>query len=103
MSIPGLPDVVPEYKVKDHNRWLRETLSHQVPKARIMSFEYDFAKPNEHDSTGWKGLTKQVSRFLYALLNKRETLEEQSRPILFLCYSFGAIILKKVLPAHTKW
>jgi hypothetical protein len=94
VSIPGLPDLVPQYRLKDHNRWLRDVLSHQVPSARIMSFYYDFAKISS--SASWKDLTDQMLHFLFALIHRREDISLARRPLVFICFSFGSIILKKV-------
>jgi hypothetical protein len=59
-----------------------------------MSYQYDFAEtPSNVD---WKNLTDQVLRLLYALIHRREETRESNRPILFICYGFGAFILKKV-------
>ncbi|KAF9252092.1 hypothetical protein DTO013E5_886 [Penicillium roqueforti] len=93
VSIPGLPTIHPTYKLKDHTKWLREVLSHQVPQARIMAFQYDFAKDSMEVS--WAELFRNVEYLLYSLVHRREGTED--RPVLFICYSFGAIILKKAL------
>ncbi|KAM5350027.1 hypothetical protein ACJ41O_006532 [Fusarium nematophilum] len=92
VSIPGLPTLSPNYKLKDQNQWLREVLSHQVPQARTMGFQYDFAK--DYGNASWLSLLQQVERLLYSLIHRREGVE--SRPIIFVCYSFGAFIFKKV-------
>ncbi|KAI1500561.1 hypothetical protein F5X99DRAFT_385826 [Biscogniauxia marginata] len=93
VSIPGLPTLNPHYELKNHNTWLREVLSHQIPRARIMAFQYDFAKGNSNPS--WRDLLAHVDKLLYALIHRRENAE--SRPLVFVCYSFGAVILKKAL------
>ncbi|KAK9769980.1 putative NB-ARC domain-containing protein [Seiridium cardinale] len=93
VSIPGLPTLNPQYKLKDHNDWLREVLSHQIPRARIMAFQYDFGKKPAEPS--WIDLLAYVDQLLYALIHRREATE--TRPIVFVCYSFGAFILKKAL------
>ena len=61
-----------------------------------MAFQYDFAK----DSTdiSWRGLENEAVRLLYSLVHRRESA--RGRPIIFICYSFGAFILKKVRMAH---
>ncbi|KAI9668709.1 MAG: hypothetical protein M1817_005200 [Caeruleum heppii] len=95
ISIPGLPDLLPQYKLKDHNRWLRDVLSHQIAGARIMSFQYDFAKFPE--GVCWANVVDQAVHLLYALMHRREEQEQLNRPIVFICYSFGGLILKKAL------
>ncbi|KAI1362814.1 hypothetical protein F5Y08DRAFT_354917 [Xylaria arbuscula] len=93
VSIPGLPTLQPQYRLKDHNQWLREVLAHQIPRARIMAFQYDFGKGAKGAS--WLELLNHVDKLLFALVHRRENAE--SRPLLFVCYSFGAFILKKAL------
>lgn len=69
-------------------------VSRQIPGARIMACQYDFAdSPANPD---WKDLTDQWQRLLYALVHRREEHGQINRPIVFLCYSFGALLLKKV-------
>ncbi|CAG9996180.1 unnamed protein product [Clonostachys byssicola] len=91
VSIPGLPTLHPRYKWKDHNQWLREVLSHRVPQARIMAFQYDFG--NESQGVAWMQLMQHAEGLLYSLIHRREGVE--SRPIIFVCFSFGAFILKR--------
>ena len=57
-----------------------------------MAFQYDFAK--DTSSVSWRDLLQHVERLLYSLVNRREGVEK--RPIIYICYSFGAFILKKV-------
>ncbi|CAH0051001.1 unnamed protein product [Clonostachys solani] len=91
VSIPGLPTLHPKYKSKDHNQWLREVLSHRVPQARIMAFQYDFGQ--ESKEVAWMQLMQHAEGLLYSLIHRREGVE--SRPIIFVCFSFGAFILKR--------
>ncbi|KAH6694857.1 hypothetical protein BKA61DRAFT_256493 [Leptodontidium sp. MPI-SDFR-AT-0119] len=79
----------------DHNRWLRDVLSHQIPDARIMSFYYDFAK--NIAAASWKDLIDQTLHFLFALRRRREETLGSPRPLVFMCFSFGSVILKKAL------
>jgi hypothetical protein len=92
VSIPGLPDLTPSYRPKDHSQWLQQVLSHQIPQARIMAFQYDFAKVDP--VTSWSSLLDHVNSLLWSLCHRREDCEK--RPLVFVCYSFGAFILKKV-------
>jgi hypothetical protein len=57
-----------------------------------MALQYDFGK--DISSTSWPYLLGQAETLLYNLASKRE--EAPNRPIIFICYSFGSIILKKV-------
>ncbi|VUC30705.1 unnamed protein product [Clonostachys rosea] len=89
VSIPGLPTINPRYKLKDHNQWLREVLSHRVPQARIMAFQYDFGQ--ESQEVAWMQLIQHAEGLLYSLIHRREGVE--SRPIIF------ALLLAKNTPA----
>lgn len=56
-----------------------------------MAFQYDFAAtPSE---VSWAELFRNVEHLLYSLIHRREGADD--RPIIFICYSFGAFILKK--------
>ncbi|CAH0035416.1 unnamed protein product [Clonostachys rhizophaga] len=79
VSIPGLPTLHPRYKWKDHNQWLREVLSHRVPQARIMAFQYDFGQ--ESQEVAWMQLMQHAEGLLYSLIHRREGVD--SRPIIF--------------------
>ncbi|KAJ5160567.1 uncharacterized protein N7482_007571 [Penicillium canariense] len=57
-----------------------------------MAFQYDFAK--DSSEIPWAKLFEQFDHLLYSLINRRE--DTQDRPILFICYSFGAFILKRL-------
>lgn len=57
-----------------------------------MAFQYDFAK--DSSDTSWRELVLHVERLLYNIVHRREDVG--NRPIIFVCYSFGAFILKKV-------
>ena len=95
VAIPGLPDMFPEYKLKDHSTWLRETLGHQIPGARIMSYHYDFGQaPSD---LAWKSLSYPFLGLLIALVHRRESVHEARRPDNFVAYGLGALILKKVI------
>lgn len=100
VSIPGLPSLSPKYKQKDHSPWLREVLGHQIPRARIMAFQYEYGKNSVVSS--WQELLDQSASLLYALSYRREGFE--LRPIVFVCHSFGALILKGVssCPFHIR-
>ncbi|KAF5706319.1 tetratricopeptide repeat domain-containing protein [Fusarium mundagurra] len=98
VSIPALPTLSPQYKPREHNQWLRQVLSHQIPRARIMTFEYGFTTQGDHDTetiSSWQMLLEQAIALVMGLTMRREGVEH--RPIVFVCHSFGAFILKKAL------
>ncbi|KAI1391821.1 uncharacterized protein F4822DRAFT_106017 [Hypoxylon trugodes] len=98
VSIPALPTLAPQYKPRVHNQWLRQVLSHQIPHARIMAFQYGLTREESDGKDGissWKMLLEHAIALLLGLTMRREGVEQ--RPIIFVCHSFGAFILKKAL------
>ncbi|KAI1740719.1 hypothetical protein F4680DRAFT_84255 [Xylaria scruposa] len=84
VSVPALPMLVPHYKPRDHNQWLRQVLGHQIPRARIMAFNYgsDIKESDSRDGiTSWKMLLEHAIALLLGLTIRREGVER--RPIIF--------------------
>ncbi|KAL9068133.1 MAG: hypothetical protein Q9161_006377 [Pseudevernia consocians] len=79
VSLPGLPQLQPTYKPPDERKWLSEVLSHQFPAARILSYQYDFARPNTEVS--WTKILDEGLDLLYELIHRRKTYDEAHRPI----------------------
>jgi hypothetical protein len=94
VSIPGLPQLFPSYKPKDDRSWLQDVLSFQFPTARILLFKYDFGELCR--DIRWSRLLDEATKFLYELVHHRKEAYEVDRPIVVLCHSFGALILKQV-------
>ena len=69
-------------------------LGNQFPTARILSFKYDFGESCQ--DIRWSRLLDEAVGFLYALVHNRKEAHEVDRPIVVLCHSFGALILKQV-------
>lgn len=55
--------------------------------------QYDFAKDLSNDPS-WRDVLEKAQGLLYAMVHRREDVE--TRPIVWICHSFGALILKKV-------
>ncbi|KAK3365463.1 hypothetical protein B0T24DRAFT_669725 [Lasiosphaeria ovina] len=101
VSIPAIPTLTPQQKSRDQNQWLRQVLSHQIPRARIMAFQYGVTSEasDGNDGLSWKALLEHAIALLIGLTIRREGVEQ--RPIVFVCHSFGAFIVKKVLYSNT--
>ena len=73
--------------------WLRDLLPQAVPEARIMSFGYNsavqFSKSVADIGTFAESLLEEI-------LSYRMSNAEKSRPIIFICYSLGGLIFKRV-------
>lgn len=80
VSLPGLPQLLPSYKPRDDRKWLMEVLSHQFPTARILSYQYDFAKPPRTEAC-WSKFFVEGEYLLYALVHRRKEAAEIDRPI----------------------
>lgn len=79
VSLPGLPQLQPIYKPRNEQKWLNEVLSHQFPAARILSYQYDFAKPNTEVS--WTKILDEGLNLLYELVHRRKMPDEVDRAI----------------------
>ena len=60
-----------------------------------MSYHYDFGQASSNLS--WKSLSDLFLGLLIALVHRRESVNESRRPIVFVAYGLGALILKKVM------
>ncbi|CVK99417.1 uncharacterized protein FMAN_02259 [Fusarium mangiferae] len=63
-----------------------------------MTFDYGFTTLGDHDTeaiSSWQMLLEQAIALVMGLTMRREGVEH--RPIVFVCHSFGAFILKKAL------
>jgi hypothetical protein len=78
---------------KQGHLWLRDSLPGHIPDARIMTFGYD--------SATWSGSKSTILEFALDLLERirivRQTVQEKSRSIIFICHSLGGLVCKKAL------
>ena len=106
---PYLPSIVAVHGLEGHYRstwadeatqicWLQhpQFLPSHVPNARVMSYYYDAKILSKSVSD-----VKDVARGLIANLRaKRVSVEEKTRPIIFIAHSLGGIVVKKVSLRH---
>jgi hypothetical protein len=79
-----------------HTLWLRDFLQADFPIARVMSYGY---KADTALLTSPTGLVRLADDFLDNLLAAR-LVAVSSRPIIFIAYSFGGLVLKQVHPYY---
>jgi predicted alpha/beta-fold hydrolase len=79
--------------------WLRDFLQADFPTARVMSYGY---KTDTALLTHPEGLSQLANDLLDNLLASRLDMASQ-RPIIFIAYSFGGLILKKVHYPYLKF
>ncbi|KAH8203220.1 hypothetical protein TruAng_002625 [Truncatella angustata] len=96
VSIPSLPQLLPSYQPRDQASWIRDVFTHQFPTARVILFHYDFAKPPAADAC-WLQILREGTTLLYGLIHQRSRPTEVNRPLVFLCHSFGGMVLKQAL------
>jgi hypothetical protein len=77
--------------------WLMDFLPEKVPEARIMSFGYNSIVAFSKSGATINTFAEQLLENLIAC---RETEEEQSRRIIFICHSLGGIVFKQVSPLY---
>ncbi|KAK0640557.1 hypothetical protein B0T16DRAFT_438603 [Cercophora newfieldiana] len=72
--------------------WLRDLIPKVVPAARVLSFSYN-------SMLQFSKSTADVSTFSLQLLEgivaERRSLEENDRPVLFICHSLGGLVFKQ--------
>lgn len=111
---PGMTDIVVIHALNGHYEktwtdeesqynWLHNALTSKrtAMKVRIMSFAYN-AKVKNSKSTA--DILDFASQLLEGILAKRDSGEEATRPMVFICHSLGGIIFKQVrgIPCPSK-
>lgn len=77
---------------KTEVNWLRDCV--KIKSARIMSFSYNSAV---QFSKSTSDISVFADQLLEGLLASRMSIEEQARPIVFICHSLGGLVCKQAL------
>ncbi|KAJ0352688.1 hypothetical protein COL154_004239 [Colletotrichum chrysophilum] len=77
---------------KTGTNWLRSFVPQIVPVARVMSFWYN---STVQFSKSTSDIDVFSGRLLEGLLADRESIEEQDRPLIFICHSLGGLVFKQ--------
>jgi hypothetical protein len=104
-----MPSIVAVHGLEGHYRstwtdkatqicWLedRQFLPSHVPNARVMSYHYD----SRIFSRSVSDITDAARGLMAHLRAKRVSVEEKTRPIVFIAHSLGGIVVKKVSLWH---
>ncbi|KAK4443298.1 protein SERAC1 [Podospora aff. communis PSN243] len=95
VSIPSLPQLLPSYQPRDETKWIQEVFPHQFPTARVLLFRYDRLK--QPTDVSWLQILRHGTTLLYQLVHRRAREEEIDRPLVFICHSFGGMVLKQTM------
>ncbi|KAF8535207.1 hypothetical protein BDD12DRAFT_856400 [Trichophaea hybrida] len=74
--------------------WLRDFLPDMVPKARIMIYGYDTRLDG---SNSYASIIDLANGFLQEVKTVREAPDAARRPLIFIGYSFGGLVIKQAL------
>src|SRR5208282_5496876 len=81
------------WTAKNGNFWLEHFLPTQLPNARIMAYGYNADIVLSKAVTDIKNEAEMLLRYIE---NNRQMVEEENRPVIFVCHSLGGIVMKKV-------
>ncbi|KAL7915838.1 hypothetical protein GGI35DRAFT_430805 [Trichoderma velutinum] len=74
--------------------WLEDFLPAEMPDARIMTFGYDSGLMFSQSKGRIEDFARDLLNRLWML---RQSPQEKSRPLIFVCHSLGGIVVKKAL------
>ncbi|KAH9243391.1 hypothetical protein K456DRAFT_1767636 [Colletotrichum gloeosporioides 23] len=77
---------------KTGTNWLKSFIPQIVPVARVMSFWYNSMVQFSKSTSDIDVFSDQL---LEGLLAERESIEEQDRPLIFICHSLGGLVFKQ--------
>ncbi|KAF4331587.1 kinesin light chain [Fusarium beomiforme] len=76
--------------------WLRDLLPGDLPQARILCWGYD-ANTHSSDRVSWQYLYDHATSLVSDLCSKRQITDSVDRPIIFMAYTLGGIVLNSAL------
>ncbi|EGY21427.1 NACHT and WD domain-containing protein [Verticillium dahliae VdLs.17] len=106
---PELIDVVAIHSLNGHFlktwtdpitgvNWLKDLVPKFLPSARVMSVWYNSQVQFSKSTADIHAFSQQL---LESLLAERESIEEQDRPLIFICHSLGGLVFKQAaIKAH---
>ncbi|KAF4826189.1 Vegetative incompatibility protein HET-E-1 [Colletotrichum tropicale] len=77
---------------KTGTNWLKSFVPQIVPVARVMSFWYNSTAQFSKSTSDIDVFSDQL---LEGLLAEKESIEEQERPLIFICHSLGGLMFKQ--------
>ncbi|KAI8314629.1 hypothetical protein K4K59_002711 [Colletotrichum sp. SAR11_240] len=77
---------------KTGTNWLKSFVPQIVPVARVISFWYNSTVQFSKSTSDIDVFSDQL---LEGLLAERESIEEQDRPLIFICHSLGGLVFKQ--------
>jgi protein SERAC1 len=77
--------------------WPRDLLSKTLPRARIATFGYDADVVRMWRVAGSNGLLDHGNSLAYAAVALRQTIDAQTRAIIFVAHSLGGLVCEQAL------
>ncbi|KAF3353859.1 Bile pigment transporter 1 [Verticillium dahliae VDG1] len=78
--------------------WLKDLVPKFLPSARVMSVWYNSQVQFSKSTADIHAFSQQL---LESLMAERESIEEQDRPLIFICHSLGGLVFKQAaIKAH---
>ncbi|KAH8660524.1 hypothetical protein BX600DRAFT_438738 [Xylariales sp. PMI_506] len=102
--VPGVVDIVAIHGLNGHFEttwmnesgvnWLRAMIPPEIPNSRVMSFSYKSMFQFGNSASDSIDFGTQLLECLRA---ERRSIQEQNRPIIFICHALGGFVFKQAL------
>jgi protein SERAC1 len=76
--------------------WVRDLLPSDAPEARLLFFNYDSTHYNDAPKKDLEDIADELL-FAFEIAGVRTTEMERKRPIVFICHSYGGLVVKAAL------